>query len=201
MTEKVLHISPRRWGKTAPSDHYYHVQNISSWPGLGASPGKVEGARQQDLWSSQLHDCPGELTCSSSCTAWRLEKHLGCLNRWRLQIQVASDFGNRSDLKSLRFQLQFFLALPSNRFRGDSAAILWSALRFQIVQFYCDLKSLRLQFCDLGHPRKAHLRPHSKPHKHVGTRIRTHLSSWRFYWFPCCMHTLRMRAHCAPQLA
>ena len=38
------------------------------------------------------------------------------------------------------------MTLVFNRFSGDSAAILRTTLRFQIVRFHCDLKSLRLQY-------------------------------------------------------
>ena len=67
--------------------------------------------------------------------AWKSSKILRCPNRWRSQIQPTSD------LKSHRFQIAAISVANStlivNRCRGDSAATLRSALRFQIARFPC----------------------------------------------------------------
>ena len=48
-----------------------------------------------------------------------------------LDSQIASDF--KSNPKSQQFEIAAISGLICNRFRGDSAAILRSALRFQVA--------------------------------------------------------------------
>ena len=69
-----------------------------------------------------------------------------------LDAKIASDFTSiqtATDLKSLRSEMPAISTIIFNRVRGDSAAIFWSALRFQAAAILLRFEiAERLPFCD-----------------------------------------------------